>query len=85
MTHDTEGEAGPQERLLTVAQVRAHPGHAEVMFFETARIYRLLRTNSTYKSALRLLHKATTGGTSVRVRFVKVHGDVIEAVRAKGQ
>jgi hypothetical protein len=81
---DTAGDAGQRERLLTVAQVRAHSEHADVMFFETARIYRLGRTNPDYESALRLLREAATGGAPVRVRFVEAHGEVIEAVRAAG-
>jgi hypothetical protein len=80
---DTAGDAGQRERLLTVAQVRAHSGHADVMFFESARIYRLPRTNPSYDSALRLLRKAAAAGTPVRVRFVSAHGEVIEAVHAK--
>ena len=83
-TVDTAGNAGQQERLLTVAQVRAHPEHADVMFFETARIYRLRHTNPAYESALRLLREAATAGTPVCVRFVEPHGEVIEAVRAVG-
>ena len=51
-TVDTAGDAGKRERLLTVAQVRAHSNHADVMFFETARIYRLPRTNPAYDSAI---------------------------------
>ena len=82
MVVDTAGDAGQRERLLTVAQVRAHPEHADVMFFETARIYRLPRTNPAYESALGLLRAAAAAGTPVRVRFVEAHGEVIEAVRA---
>ena len=81
---DDAGDAGQRERLLTVAQVRAHPEHADVMFFETARFYRLRRTNPAYESALQLLREAAAGGTLVRVRFVEAHGEVIEAVNAAG-
>jgi hypothetical protein len=81
-TVDDPGDAGQRERLLTVAQVRAHPDHAAVMFFETPRIYRLARTNPGYEAALRLLRKAAAAGTPVRIRLVDVHGDVIEAVIA---
>jgi hypothetical protein len=79
---DTTGDTGERERLLTVAQVRPHPDHAAVMFFETARIYRLPRTNPAYERALRLLREALARGMPVRVRFVEVHGEVIEAVGA---
>ncbi len=61
------GDAVERERLLTAAQVREHPEHADVMFFETA---------------LRLLREAAVAGTPVRVSFVETHGAIIEAVRA---
>ncbi len=76
----TASDAGQQERLLTVAQVRAHSDHADVMFFETARIYRLPCANPAYDSALRLLRDAAATGMPVRVRFFEAHGEVIEAV-----
>jgi len=79
---DTAGDVGQREQLLTVARVRVRPTHADVMFFETARIYRLPRTNPAYESALRLLRKAASAGTPVRVRFVAPHGEIIEAVSA---
>lgn len=79
---NSTGDAGEREQLLTVAQVRAHPEHADVMFFESARIYRLPRTNPAYESALRLLRAAAAAGTPVRVQFVEAHGEVIEAVLA---
>jgi hypothetical protein len=79
---DTTSDAGQRERLLTVAQVRAHSNRADVMFFETARIYHLLRTNQAYDRALRLLREAAAAGTPVRVRFVEAHGEVIETVCA---
>jgi hypothetical protein len=79
---DTTSDVGQRERLLTVAQVRAHTNHADVMFFETARIYQLRRTNPAYDSALRLLRDAADTGAPVRVRFVEPHGDVIEGVHA---
>jgi hypothetical protein len=77
---DTTSDAGRRERLLTVAQVRTHSNHADLMFFETARIYHLLRTNPAYDSALRLLREAAADGSPVRVRFVETHGEIIEAV-----
>jgi hypothetical protein len=81
---ETRSDAGQRERLLTVAQVRPHAEHADVMFFQTARIYRLPRANPAFESALRLLREAVTAGTPVRVRFVEAHGEVIEAVSAAG-
>ena len=84
MAETSEGasDAGQRERRLTVAQVRTHAdGAAEVMFYETARIYRLLRTNPDYDNALLRLRAAATARTPVRVRFLIPNGDVIESVR----
>ena len=51
------------------------------MFYETARIYRLLRTNPEFDRALRDLRAASSEGTPVRVRFNEPNGEIIEAVR----
>jgi hypothetical protein len=72
----------PGERLLTVARVRPHPEHAEVMFFELARICRLPLTAQDYQGSLRRLREAAATGTPVRVRFVEEHGAVIDRVSA---
>jgi hypothetical protein len=82
---DRAGDAGAIERLLTVARVRTQPMHAEVTFFETARIYRLPADNPTYAEAVRLLSAAARDGTAVRVRFAEPHGAIIEAVRIATQ
>ena len=71
-----------RERRMTVAQVRAGGAQAEVMFFETARIYSLLRDNPVYEAALRQLRAAAAEGTPVHVRFLTPNGDVIESVRS---
>lgn len=75
------GDPGRKERLLTVARVRQHPEHADVMFFEMARICRLPFAVPGSESALRLLRDAAATETPVRVRFVEENGDVIEGVR----
>jgi hypothetical protein len=81
-TVDGASDAGQRERCLTVAQVRAHADDAaEVMFHESARIYRLLRTNRDYEAALRNLRAAAAARRPVRVRFLAPNGDVIESVR----
>lgn len=81
-TIDTAGDAGQRERRLTVAKVRPRAEHVEVMFYETARIYRLLRNNPQFENAVRHLREAKAATTPVRVRFVEPDGEVIEAVRA---
>ena len=50
------------------------------MFYETARIYRLLRANPDYEKALRRLRAAATAMTPVRVRFLVPNGEVIDSV-----
>ena len=82
MTNDADATSPkkPAERLLTVARVRILSDHADVMFFESARIYRLLPTNPVYASALQILREASADGSPVRVRLLKKHGEVIETV-----
>jgi hypothetical protein len=81
-TADSVGDAGQRERRLTVAAVRDHSEHADVMFHETARIYRLLRTNPQFEDAVRHLRDAQAAKIPVRVRFHEPNGEVIETVRA---
>jgi hypothetical protein len=78
---DSASDDGQRERRLTVAQVRAGDAQVEVMFYETARIYRLLHDNPAYEDALRKLRAAMTEGTPVHVQFLAPNGDVIESVR----
>jgi 2-methylisocitrate lyase-like PEP mutase family enzyme len=66
------------ERQLTVAHVRAADGHIEVMFFESARIYRLLRDNPTFEATLRRLRAAAASGAPVCVSLDTPNGEVIE-------
>ena len=73
-------DVGQSERRLTVARVRVQADHAEVMFYETARIYRMPGSNPCFADALRDLRAAMAAGTPVRVRFVEPNGEVIESV-----
>jgi hypothetical protein len=72
---------GHNERRLTVSQVRVRPTHAEVMFFETARIYRLPNGDPAHNVHLRLLENASKKRTPVLVRFNEPKGEVIAGVR----
>ena len=74
------GDEGQRERRLTVAGVREGPGHAEVAFYESARIYRLPRSNAGYAEAVRRLRAAMADGTRLRVRFTAPNSGEIEAV-----
>jgi hypothetical protein len=76
------GDEGSLERLLTVAKVRTSGGLAEVMFFESARIYRLTRDSAAYEQTLRRLRTAERAGQRIRVRFNEPNGDIVERVVA---
>ncbi|MBI4998301.1 MAG: hypothetical protein HZC22_15695 [Rhodocyclales bacterium] len=71
-------DAGRGERRLTVIHVRQYEGDAEVMFVESARIYRLPRRNPAYASVLDVLHAAVASGRPVMVRFDAPNGEQIE-------
>jgi hypothetical protein len=81
MQTERGSDAGQKERLLTVAQVRLRTDHAEVMFYESARIYRLLRTNPAYDDALRLLRESAQVGAHVVVEFAAANSDLIRHVK----
>jgi len=70
-----------KERQLTVARVRMQPAHADVMFFETARIYRLPRTLPDFDAALQILRDAEAARSNVVVEFEEPNSAVISAVR----
>jgi len=76
------GDEGSLERLLTVAKVRTDGGLTEVMFFESARIYRLNRDSAVYEQTLRRLRTAERAGERIRVRFNEPNGDIVERVVA---
>jgi hypothetical protein len=81
MTGSTSAsDEGKRERLMTVAHVRAHNEQAEIMFVESARIYRLLPDNPMYDDALRTLRAAAGTGRRVRVRIDKPNGEIIRRV-----
>lgn len=73
----------PRVRVMTVARVREVAGRdTDVMFNESARIYRLARRVAGYDGLMRLLHAVQESGARVRVRLSEPHGDVIEQVEA---
>jgi len=69
-------------REMTPAQVRETPGRefAEVMFLESARIYRLSKQNSRCEEILKRLREAIARKRAVRVQLDQPHGGVIEDV-----
>ena len=72
---------GHGERRLTVAGVRVRETHAEVTFFETARIFRLPHGDPASARSLQLLKNAAANGAAVIVRMTEPNGAVIAEVR----
>ena len=69
-------------RQMTVARVRMPPeaDHVEVMFFESARVYRLLEETPSFEAYLGLLQEASRVGTPLAVTFGSLESDLIESV-----
>jgi hypothetical protein len=61
---------------MTVAQVREADDGYEVMFFESARIYRLARTHPECVPILERLRRAAREGQPVRVHFAANGEDI---------
>jgi hypothetical protein len=72
----------PRDRQMTVARLREAGAHVDVMFYESARIYRLQRDNPAFNATLRELRAAIGSGAPLRVRLATPHGDVIEGAKA---
>lgn len=64
----------------TVARVREQAGHADVMFFESPRIFRLPASHPGYAAALRVLQAAASSGAAVHVEVEPADDGVIAAV-----
>lgn len=79
---DQVGRSGHGLRAMTVAHIREQDGAdcETVVFLESARFYRLLRSNPDHDRSLGLLRKALKSGRPVLVRLSAPEGDVIEAV-----
>jgi len=69
-------------REMTAAHIR-EPKNAdfvEVMFLESARIYKVFKNNRKCKEILKRLREAVEKKLAVRVQLDTPHGDVIEDV-----
>jgi len=73
-------------RAMTVAQIREQKGadHVEVVFLESARIYRLPRQNPAYDEALRLLRDALANNRALQVGLASLDSDIIEEIQEPG-
>jgi hypothetical protein len=70
------------DRRLTVAQIRSrgNTDYVEVLFLESARIYKLLKDQPNFDELLNRLQAAERDGRPVRVAPASPHGDVIDDV-----
>lgn len=60
------------------------PAYVEVLFLESARIYRLDAGRAGFDDALRTLQDAEARGSTVVVALESIDSDVIEDVRTPG-
>jgi hypothetical protein len=73
----------PVYRELTVAHIRSRddPDHVEVLFLESARIYKLLREQPGSDELLERLREAEVERRVVRVGLASLDSDVVEDVQ----
>ncbi len=84
MSEPPDRDAGDLHvRCMTVARVREPPGadHVEVMFYESARFYRLPRAHPSFATSLRLLEEAAATGRQVAIGLASAENDVVVEVR----
>jgi hypothetical protein len=74
-----------RHRDLTVARVRDQPAldYVEVMFLESARIYRLSKSHERFEQLLARLRHAEAGGEVSRVTLATPEsGDIVDVENA---
>jgi hypothetical protein len=77
------GDRGrPLYREMTVANIQEpkSTNHADVVFLESARFYRLSKKHPQYQAILSTLRTAMNKHVKVTVRFASVDSDVIEGI-----
>ena len=69
-------------RVMTVANIRRKEDEdfVEVVFLESARFYRLLKTNPAFSTITRKLEKAISNRNPIRVGLASIESDIIEEV-----
>ena len=82
---ETQRDKGDRSsfRQMTVAQIREQNGedHVQIVFLESARFYKLFRTNPQYDALLERLRSNLANGRSVQVRLTSPNNDIIEDVK----
>src|SRR5262245_44565939 len=81
-TSGSQGDNEHRERRLTVARIRQRGDHEEVLFYESARFYRLPHTTPNFASTIEALRAAVGKSTPMNIRFSEPNSDVIESVLA---
>lgn len=68
---------------MTPAHIREPPDadYVEVVFLESARFYRLFKTNPMYQQILKMLRDAVTKKRAVQVRCTSSESDVLAEVQ----
>jgi hypothetical protein len=79
----SSGDQHLRTRRMTVVHVRVRDDHAEVMFADSARIYRLARDNPAYEQTMAVLCQAEASRLPLDVRLDVPNGGVIEGVGKK--
>ena len=76
------GPSSDRQSDLTVAHVREPSGKdfVEVMFLQSARIFRLSRLHDRFDRLVSTLREAEAAGQSVRVTLTTPHGGEIDDV-----
>lgn len=72
----------PHYRIMQVAQVREREGadHVEIVFLESARFYRLMKTNATFAESYELLQASLEHRELLTIRLASLESEVIEGV-----
>ena len=78
------GERSPAVRRMTVAHIREQtPGDAvEVMFLESARFYRLLKSKPNFSAILERLRDAEQKSEPVEIAIASPGSDLIDDVKS---
>jgi hypothetical protein len=78
---DQSGADSQRDRMMTVLKVRDHSSGAEVIFMESARIYRLRADTRSYAATLAVLRAGVADGKKVSVRLAEANGELIASAR----
>lgn len=81
------GNIPPQDslsRIMTVAKVYeekySKPGSIQVTFYESARFYKILKSNPNFNKYISLFKEALKKQQPVSIRFTEPNGDIIDSV-----